>query len=489
MKATRVDMNLAMAGDQVNAAQATDRTDRGVLAVAIVAFVMIAMPLVWWGAPAADDFNNCVAPRELGFDGFMAASWRQLGAIRPARFLEILLTASVCRALPFGVAVMVPLLLTVVVAVLTRGLLLDLGTPRVWASVGGALWLFQPLGTEAGLWPAALHVPLGLALSLAALRLYRRRRYGWGAVANLGAALSVEQVILPLVLAAWLVTPTSGRRRALAASSTAIACVVAAVLLWPGANPRLRPSLLDRLAGLVADPMFYVGYPAVGLGMHSIPLAVWWALPWSAAVLAAGGVAGWLIAPHLAAASRRVDRRQMLRGFVAVAALIVLTNVVVVFAIPQQGSPRVFAPTWLVLAIAAGMAGGSFQWRRPWLLGTVGGLFAAGALLSLMLSVWVRLQSADFTARAARVVASRIPEGGTVAVCGVRRTVVQPAPRGAFAVHDFIYEWAAERALLYYAGRHATVYLSGELWDRPCPPVAGVDAVIDFDELMAGAQQ
>jgi hypothetical protein len=56
-------------------------------------------------------------------------------------------------------------------------------------------------------------------------------------------------------------------------------------------------------------------------------------------------------------------------------------------------------------------------------------------------------------------------------------------------VHDFIYEWAAERALLYYTGRHATVYLSGELWDRPCPPVAGVDAVIDFDELMAGAQQ
>ena len=460
-----------------------------VLWAAALAIIAIAAPLVWRGAPVADDFNNCVAPTELGLDGFIAVSWRQLGAIRPARFLEILVTAAVCGSLPFGVAILVPLLLTLTVAFLTRGLLCDLGVPRPWADVGGALWLLQPLGTEAGLWPAALHVPLGLALALSAVRLYRRGHHRWGALANLGAALSVEQTILPLPLAAWLLAPSGERRRAAAWSTAVAAVVVASFVLWPGANPRLRVTLLERIAGLVADPTFYVGYPAVGLGLHSIPLAIWWALPWSAAVLAAGGVAGWLIAPHLAAASRRVDRRQMLRGFVAVAALIVVTNVVVVFAIPQQGSPRVFAPTWLVLAIAAGMAGGSFQWRRPWLLGTIGGLFAAGALLSLMLSVWVRLQSADFTARAARVVASRIPEGGTVAVCGVRRTVVQPAPRGAFAVHDFIYEWAAERALLYYTGRHATVYLSGELWDRPCPPVAGVDAVIDFDELMAGAQQ
>ena len=75
-----------------------------------------------------------------------------------------------------------------------------------------------------------------------------------------------------------------------------------------------------------------------------------------------------------------------------------------------------------------------------------------------------------------------------VAVCGVRRTVVQPAPRGAFAVHEFIYEWAAERALVYYTGRHATIYLAGDLWNRPCPPVPDVDAVIDFDELLAGGR-
>ena len=74
-----------------------------------LAFVAIAIPVVWRGAPLADDFNNCVAPVELGLGGFIAASWHQLGAIRPARFLEILLTAA-SAALPFGVAIVVPLL-------------------------------------------------------------------------------------------------------------------------------------------------------------------------------------------------------------------------------------------------------------------------------------------------------------------------------------------------------------------------------------------
>jgi hypothetical protein len=243
-------------------------------------------------------------------------------------------------------------------------------------------------------------------------------------------------------------------------------------------------SLLERIAGLTADPFFYVGFPAVGLGLHSIPLAIRWALPWSLLVLAAGAVVGWWMGPHLTKASRPVGRRELFMGFVAVVAIIVLSNIVVIFAVPQQGSPRVFAPTWLVLAIAAGAAGASVRWRSPRLLGTIGGLFAAGAVLSLMLSVSVRLRSADFTARAAAVVAARIPDGGSVALCHVRRTVVEPAPRGAFAVHEFIYEWAAERALQYYTGHHATFFLSGELWDRPCPPVRDVDAVIDFDELL-----
>ena len=476
-----------MAGVVVTENADTVQPGNALFRAASVAFVAIAVPVIWRGAPLADDFNNCVAPAELGLDGFMAASWQQLGAVRPARFLEILLTATVCPSVPFGIAILVPMLLTLIVAMLVRGTLRDLGTPPFWASVGGALWLLQPLGTEAGLWPAALHVPLGLGFALAALRLYRRARNGWAGLANIGAALSVEQVILPLPLLAWRVAPQGERRRAVGTSGTVAAGVIASFLLWPGANPRLRAGVYERIAALASDPGFYVGFPAVGLGLHSIPLAVWWALPWSVVILALGAIAGWRLGPHLAASTQPVGRRSMLHGVAAFAAVILLVNVPVIFAIPQQGSPRVFAPTWLTLAAAAGIGGASVRWRRPRLLGTVGGLFGAGALLSLMLSVSVRLHSADFTAHAADVVAARVPDGGSVAVCEVRRTVVEPAPRGAFAVHDFIYEWAAERALSYYTGRHATIYLAGELWERACPTVADVDAVIGFDELLAGS--
>ena len=192
----------------------SERVGRGVFVFAVLAFVAVAVPLVWRGAPLADDFNNCVAPTELGLGGFLAESWRQLGAIRPARFLEILVTGPICASLPFGAAIVVSLLSTLAVAWMARGLLRDLDTPAPWADVGGALWLLQPLGSEAGLWPAALHVPVGLLLALAAVRLYRRGRYGWGAVANLGAALSVEQVIFPLPLAAWLFSPDRHRGKA-----------------------------------------------------------------------------------------------------------------------------------------------------------------------------------------------------------------------------------------------------------------------------------
>jgi hypothetical protein len=111
-------------------------------------------------------------------------------------------------------------------------------------------------------------------------------------------------------------------------------------------------------------------------------------------------------------------------------------------------------------------------------------IFAAGALLSLTLSVSVRLRSADFTARATRLIAARIPDRGRVAICDVPRTVVELAPRGAYAVHEFLEDWSADRALQYYTGRHATFYLAGDLWDRPCPPVKNYDAVIRFDELL-----
>ena len=185
------------------------------------------------------------------------------------------------------------------------------------------------------------------------------------------------------------------------ASAAVGAAAVAGFLLSPGANPRLHASLLERITGLAADPAFYVGFPAVGLGLHSIPLAIWWALPWSLAVLALGAAAGWLAGPHLASAVGPSPAETVQRAAILVVALIALTNVIVVLAVPQQGSPRVFAPTWLVLAMAAAAAASSITWRRPRLIGAAGGLFAAGALLSLALSVSVRLRSADFTERAA----------------------------------------------------------------------------------------
>ena len=106
-----VPIDHAAPGDPFAAPPPTQRVDFVVLTVAIVAFILIAIPLVWRGAPVADDFNNCVAPGELGLEGFIKSSWSQLGAIRPARFLEILLAAGVCDSLPFGVAILVPLLL------------------------------------------------------------------------------------------------------------------------------------------------------------------------------------------------------------------------------------------------------------------------------------------------------------------------------------------------------------------------------------------
>lgn len=461
------------------------RTGHAVLGATVAVFVALGAPVVWRGAPLADDFNNCLAPIEAGLGGFLATSWERLGMVRPARFLEILLTTGVCQTLPFGVAIAVPLALTVAVAFLARGLLRDLGLRAPWPEAAGALWLLQPLGTEAGLWPAALHVPLGLALALGALRLHHRGHHGWAALAALGAALSVEQVILALPLCAWLVTPPAQRRRATATAAGVAVAVLAAFAVWPGTDTRLDAGLTERVAGLVADPAFYVTFPAVGVGAHSIPLGVAWALPWSVGILAAGAVLG-VRAARGVAPGPGLDRRQALRGAVTVAAVVALANAPVLLAVPRQGSPRVFAPTWLVLAVAAAVLAARVRWRHPSLLGAVAGLFAAGAVCSLALSVSVRLASADFAEQAAGRVAAAVPDGAEVAVCGIPRTVTEPAPRGAYAVHELVYEWSAEDALAYYTGQRATFHLAGQLWDdRPCPDAADVDAVFTFDELAA----
>ena len=106
--------------------------------------------------------------------------------------------------------------LTLLVAFAIRGLLRDLHVPGAWPDVGGAIWLLHPVGAESALWPSALHVPLGLLAAVWALRWYRRERYVAGTVAALAAFLSVEQTILALPLAVWLVSEGEGRRRSTA---------------------------------------------------------------------------------------------------------------------------------------------------------------------------------------------------------------------------------------------------------------------------------
>jgi hypothetical protein len=469
-------------------ARGVERIGRVVLLGAVLAFAAIALPVVWRGAPLADDFHNCVAPSELGLGGFFLASWRFLGTIRPARFAEILLAAGVCDRLPFGVAIAVPLLLTIAIALLARGVLLDIGTPSPWADFGGAMWLLQPLGTEAGLWPAALHVPLGLALVLAALRLYRRGRYVWAALASVGGALSVEQVILALPVATWLVVPPPRRRTAVTITAVVALSTLIVFAGWPGSDPRLRSGIVERLASFINDPLFVVAYPAVGLGLHSIPLAIQWAFPWSIVVLAIGAAAGALVTTSLPPVGLP-SRRDAPGKILGLAMLIAVVNLPVLMNVPHYGSPRLFTPTWLVLAVGVPALAARVRWRRPVLLGSVVGVFAAGAVLSLAFSVSVRLVTADFNERVSHRIAAIVPDGADVAICGVRRTVVTPAPRGAFSLHEFIYEWAARDVLAYYTGRRARFQLAGELWGRPCPHVPDVDMVISFDELLAGAHR
>ncbi|HZB00700.1 MAG TPA: hypothetical protein VE800_01150, partial [Actinomycetota bacterium] len=245
---------------------------------------------------------------------------------------------------------------------------------------------------------------------------------------------------------------------------------------------RLRASLGTRIAGVFDDPGFLVTFPAVGLGAHSIPLAVWWLFPLSVVVLGTGALLGARLGRTIAV--EPIDRWLAAPALLAGVALIAAVNVPVVLSVPHQGSPRIFTPSWLVLSGVVAYAGPAI--RRPMMVPTtmLAGAFAAGAVMSIALSVWVRWHTADFTVAAAERIAADTADGSTFAVCGITRTVIDPAPRGAFAVHEFIDEGTARDSLAYYTGRQAEFLLAGPLWpDRPCPP-GDVDRVFTFPELL-----
>ncbi len=492
-----VEQPVRACGEAVAAAGSRRHRADVVLWTVVALFLAVVAPVVVRGAPLADDFTNCVSTARMGFASALAGSIERLGASRKAHLLEIVVTGGVCGHAPFGLAIAVPLLFTIAIAFLLRSLLVDVGLPRAWANVGGALWLLAPLGTESALWPAALHVPLGIALAVMAVRLHRHDRPILAALAVAGAGLSVEQVLLALPVAVWMLTPPQRRRRATTETVAVIAVLAGAFLLWPGNDPRLHVTVGQRIAEVVHDPLFPLQFAGVGLGLQSIPLAVEWAFPVSVVALAASAYAGWRLAPYLA----RLDaggarsgegsgtdvpatgwrpRRVALAGV-----LLMALNVPVLVNVPHEGSPRLFAPSWLVVSACVAIAGASVRRERLRTWGAVGGVFLVGAALSLALTVWVRVESADFTADAAERVAAGLPSGSTVAVCGVTRTVVAPAPRGAFQLHEFDYDWAARDAVEFYTGDRMSFVIAGS-GDRACPAPGSVDRVVSFERLVSG---
>jgi hypothetical protein len=458
---------------------------RLLLGAASMALVAVSVPVILRGAPLADDFNNCLAPQDMGLAGFMSESFERLGLIRPARFVEILLTTGVCQNLPFGVAIAVGLSVTFLVAFLLRRLLTMLGSPAPWPDVAAALWLLQPLGLEAALWPAALHVPIGLAAALGSLIAHRSRRLWIGLLLGLAAMLSLEQAILALPLAAWLVAPSDLRRRVAIVMTALSAAVVVAYLLVPGDDPRLSADATSRVEGLFTDLDFIVGFPAAGIGAESIPLAVRWAFPVSVVVLAATAAAGWLWGARAWPASLPTVRSSNIRTLITITLLIVLVNVPVLLNQPRQGSPRIFTPTWLVLAAVAGLWLAGVRWSGVRIAGAVVGLYLGGAVLSLALSAWVRVETADVVEHVSREIAERTSDGDVVTLCEVPRAAVAPAPRGAFAVQDYLYDWAAEDALRYYTGRQATFRIHQADGSEGCPEGDSALAV-SFGALRGG---
>ena len=217
-----------------------------VAAVAALLLIVVA-PVVIQGGLLADEYIICLRPiHDGGYGPYLHAIWRDTGVVRPARFIELLLISKTCTSVPYGLVILVPLALKFTAGFLLYGLLRDLRVSRPWPEIGIALWLLEPLGTEAALWPAALHVLLGLVLGLAALRLYRRGSLGWAALASLGAALSVEQVIFALPVAVWLTSPRELRSRATLVVTGVVAVVILAYAIRPGENERQALTLAER---------------------------------------------------------------------------------------------------------------------------------------------------------------------------------------------------------------------------------------------------
>jgi hypothetical protein len=92
------------------------------------------------------------------------------------------------------------------------------------------------------------------------------------------------------------------------------------------------------------------------------------------------------------------------------------------------------------------------------------------------------VETADVVEQVSRQIAERTADGDLVTLCEVPRAVVAPAPRGAFAVQDYLYDWAAEDVLRYYTGRQATFRIQQADGEDGCP-VGDAALAVPFDAL------
>jgi hypothetical protein len=106
------------------------RARAGLLLLGVVAvlFVITVLPVILGGAPLRDDFDLCVSDRwNSGIARIISERWAEEGIVRLfAKAGEAAYVAGLCGAVPFGVLLLLPLTLTLLVAALLRVLLIDL---------------------------------------------------------------------------------------------------------------------------------------------------------------------------------------------------------------------------------------------------------------------------------------------------------------------------------------------------------------------------
>jgi hypothetical protein len=286
-----------------------------------------------------------------------------------------------------------------------------------------------------------------------------------------------------------MVTSGNDRRRNVILTGALAGIVSVAYAAWPGWDPRSAIPFFERVTGIFKDLPWYVVFPAAGLGLYSIPLALWWAFPLSAFLVPLGAWLGTRLRGEVVAGCRPpgLERRTLKQGALGVVVLIILVNLPLMTTVPRGHTPRTFSPTWLILSAVLPLVATRVAIPQARWVWAGAGAFAVAGLLSIAFSVSVRLHTEEFTKTTSRYLAAQVSDGELIAVCGVRRTVTSRAPLGDFALHQFSYPWAAHDSLLYYTGRRARFRLGGPLWGTNCPRLDGADLVISFDRLLAVA--